>query len=158
MLYKIDNSTDRVLKRGQTATAGPYEICLNYDETQVWVVGKGEFGWILDGRMGMVDTKSMRAAFAIDDVGQTIDHCHMNPWDPTELWISSSGTAEVIVIDMATKTIKARIPDANGGDTHSGAFVEYNPDFTGFMVNDLSGPRGWFLEEIAAAAAAAAAG
>ena len=157
-VFKIDNATNRVVGAAQSGVPGPYEIALNYAETELWVIGKGEMTFNLGGSLGLIDTKTFRTVRDYDIGGQTIDHDIMNPWHPEEMWVTSSGTAEVIVFDMPTRTVSVRIPDANGGDTHSGAFVEYNPDFTGTLINDMTGPKGWFLEAVAAAAAAAAAG
>ena len=157
-VYKIDNETNRVIGSTQAAVPGPYEIALNLDETELWVIGKGEMTYNLGGSLGLIDTVTFRAVRDFNIQGQTIDHDIMSPFDPTEMWVTSSGTAEVIVFDMTTRTVKIRIPDANGGDTHSGAFVQYNPDFTGVLLNDMSGPKGDFLAQVAAAAAAAAAG
>jgi YVTN family beta-propeller protein len=157
-VYKIDNATNRVIGSTQAAVAGPYEIALNLDETELWIIGKGEMTYNLGGSLGLVDTKTFTAVRDYDIGGQTIDHDIMNPWDPTEMWVTSSGTAEVIVFDMTTRTVKTRIPDANGGDTHSGAFVEYAADGTGTLLNDMSGPKGAFLTQVTDAAAAAAAG
>jgi DNA-binding beta-propeller fold protein YncE len=157
-VFKIDNATDKVVASAQSGVPGPYEIALNLDETELWAIGKGEMTFNLGGSLGLIDTRTFRTVRDYDIGGQTIDHDIMNPWHPEEMWVTSSGTAEVIVFDMPTRTVTTRIPDANGGDTHSGAFVEYNPDFTGTLINDMSGPKGWLLESVAAAAAAAMAG
>ena len=157
-VYKIDNATNKAIGSTQTAVPGPYMIELNADETELWVIGKGEMTYNLGGSLGLIDTKTFRAVRDYYIGGQTIDHNLVNPADPTELWVTSSGTAEVIVFDMEMRAVKTRIPDQNGGDTHSGAFVHYNPDFTGEMRNDNSGARGVFfadkLDAISAAAAA----
>jgi DNA-binding beta-propeller fold protein YncE len=157
-VYKIDNATNKVIGSTQAAVPGPYMIELNHDESELWVIGKGEMTYNLGGSLGLIDTRTFRAVRDYNIGGQTIDHNLVNPADPTELWVTSSGTAEVIVFDLETRTVKTRIPDANGGDTHSGAFVHYNPDFTGEMRNDNSGARGEFLagriEAINAAASA----
>jgi DNA-binding beta-propeller fold protein YncE len=146
-VYKIDNATNKTIGSTQAAVPGPYMIELNEDETELWVIGKGEMTYNLGGSLGLIDTRTFNAVRDYYIGGQTIDHNLINPADPTELWVTSSGTADIIVFDLQTRTVKTRIPDANGGDTHSGAFVRYNPDFTGQMLNDNSGPRGVFLEE-----------
>ena len=154
-VYKIDNATNESIASTQAAVPGPYMIELNADETELWIVGKGEMTYNLGGSLGLIDTQTFRAVRDYYIGGQTIDHNLVNPADTTELWVTSSGTAEVIVFDMESRTVKARIPDQNGGDTHSGAFVHYNADFTGEMRNDNSGARGAFLAEKLAAIAAA---
>jgi hypothetical protein len=157
-VYKIDNATNTVMGWTQAAVAGPYEIALNLDETELWIIGKGEMTYNLGGSLGLIDTKTFRAVRDYNIGGQTIDHDIMSPFNPTEMWVTSSGTAEVIVFDTTTRTVKTRIPDANGGDTHSGAFVQYAADGSGTLLNDMSGPKGAFLAQVAEAATAAAAG
>ena len=154
-VYKIDNATNKTVGSTQTAVPGPYMIELNVDETELWVVGKGEMTYNLGGSLGLIDTKSFRAVRDYYIGGQTIDHSLVNPADTSELWVTSSGTAEVIVFDMETRTVKERIADQNGGDTHSGAFVHYNADFSGEMRNDNSGARGAFMADKLAAIEAA---
>lgn len=146
-IYKIDNATNKAIASTQAAVPGPYMIELNEDESELWVVGKGEMTYNLGGSLGLIDTKTFRAVRDYYIGGQTIDHNLVNPADPTEMWVTSSGTAEVIVFDMTTRTVKTRIADQNGGDTHSGAFVHYEPDFTGEMRNDNSGARGAFFAD-----------
>lgn len=154
-VYKIDNATNTAIGSTQTAVPGPYMIELNEDESELWVVGKGEMTYNLGGSLGLIDTKSFRAVRDYYIGGQTIDHNILNPADTSEMWVTSSGTAEVIVFDIETRTVKTRIPDQNGGDTHSGAFVHYEPDFTGEMRNDNSGARGEFATQKLAAIEAA---
>lgn len=146
-VFKIDNATDKVVAKSQTAAAGPYMIELSDDETQLWIVGKGEMTFNLGGEISLVDTRSMRAVNLYDIGGQTIDHLFFNPADPTEVWVTSSGTAEIIVFDTVAREVKDRIPTANGGDTHSGAFVAYNADFTGELLADNTGRHGSNLEQ-----------
>jgi DNA-binding beta-propeller fold protein YncE len=154
-VYKIDNATNKAVGSTQTGVAGPYMIELNLDETELWVVGKGEMTYNLGGPLSVIDTKTFRAVRDYYIGGQTIDHNLVNPADPTERWVTSSGTAEVIVFDLTSRTVKARIADQNGGDTHSGAFVHYEPDFSGEMRNDNSGARGaYFVDKLAAIEAA----
>lgn len=117
-VYKIDNATNRSMGSTQVGVAGPYNITLNADETQLWVVGKGEMTYNLGGSLGLIDTKTFRAVRDYHIGGQTIDHIILNPVDPTEAWVTSSGTAETIVFDVAKRSVKARVPTANGGDTH----------------------------------------
>jgi hypothetical protein len=42
--------------------------------------------------------------------------------------------------------VKARIPSPNGGSTHNGAFVAYNPDFSGRVQSDQNGMNGTALQ------------
>jgi DNA-binding beta-propeller fold protein YncE len=146
-VFKIDNSTDKVVAKSMTGVAGPYNIELNDDETELWIVGKGEMTYNLGDSISLVDTRSFRVVNVYNIGGQTIDHDIFNPADSTELWVTSSGTAEIIVFDTVTRTVKDRIPTANGGDTHSGAFVSYTADFVGTLLADNSGRRAAFLDK-----------
>lgn len=146
-VYKIDNETDTVVGESITGVPGPYMIELNDDETELWVVGKGEMTFNLGGSLGLVDTRSFRAVNAYDIGGQTIDHNIVNPFASNEMWVTSSGTAETIVWDMEKREVIARISTPNGGDTHSGAFVEYNADGSGTLLADNTGRRDWFLQQ-----------
>jgi DNA-binding beta-propeller fold protein YncE len=157
-VYKIDNATNKVVAKSQAGVPGPYMIELNDDETELWVVGKGEMTFNLGGSLGLVDTRSFRAVNAYDIGGQTIDHNIVNPFATNEMWVTSSGTANTIVFDMETREVISEISTPNGGDTHSGAFVEYQPDFTGVLLADNTGRKDWFLQlqkdSVAAIAAA----
>ncbi|MCH7740818.1 MAG: YncE family protein [Chloroflexi bacterium] len=155
-VYKIDNSTNKVVANTQAGVPGPYNLELNDDETELWIVGKGEMTFNLGSSIALVDTRSFRAVNVFDIGGQTIDHDIVNPAASNELWVTSSGTAEIIVFDMEKREVIARIPTANTGDTHSGAFVHYNPDFTGELLADNSGRRGAFLDVQKAAVSAIA--
>ena len=146
-VFKIDNSTDLVVAKSMTGVPGPYMIELNDDETQLWIIGKGEMTFNLGGSVSLVDTRSFRVVNVYDIGGQTIDHGLFNPTDSSEMWVTSSGTAEIIVFDTVARTVKKRIPTANGGDTHSGAFVAYTPDFAGTLLADNTGRHAWFLDQ-----------
>ncbi|MBI3014594.1 MAG: SMP-30/gluconolactonase/LRE family protein [Candidatus Tectomicrobia bacterium] len=139
-IYKIDNSTDTVVGSTQSGVPGPYNIALNWDETELWVIGKGEMSFNLGGSLGLVNTKTFTTVREFPIGGQTIDHNTLHPdVSANEMWITSSGTLETIVFDLGKRQVKARIPSANGGDTHSGGFVRYNPDFTGELLADQGG-------------------
>ncbi len=154
-VYKIDNATNKAIANTQTGVPGPYNIALNWDETELWVVGKGEMTYNLGGSLGLVDTRTMRAVRDYNIGGQTIDHDILSPdLDANELWVTSSGTLEIIVFDLNTREVKARIPTANGGDTHSGGFVQYAPDFTGTLMSDQGGIMNAMREMVTAVIAA----
>lgn len=145
-VYKLDNAKNEVAGHTSAGVAGPYGICLSWDETEIWTVGKGEGSHNTGGVLGVIDTKTFRPSREIDQPinigGAIIDHAILHP-DPkvNELWVSSAGTWETIVVDLNTKKVNARIPSPHGGDTHSGAFVRYNPDFTGEVLSDHGGPN-----------------
>lgn len=139
-VYKIDNATDKVVGSTQSGVPGPYNIALNWDETELWVVGKGEMTFNLGGSLGLINTRTFTTVREYPIGGQTIDHNTLSPdRSANEIWVSSSGTLETIVFDLAKREVKARIPSPNGGDTHSGAFVRYAPDFSGELLADQGG-------------------
>ena len=146
-VYKIDNELDEVVGSSSAGVAGPYGGRLSWGEDEFYSMGKGEGSHNVGGVVGVVDTKTMRATRAFNQPiqmgGAIIDHGIMHP-DPAknELWISSAGTWETVVVNMTSREVVGRIPSPNGGDTHNGGFVRYNPDFTGVLLADHSGPTG----------------
>lgn len=139
-VYKIDNESNSVLATSQTAVPGPYNISLNWDESELWVVGKGELSYNLGGSLGLVNTRLFQAVRDYPIGGQTIDHIVLHPSrDANEIWVTSSGTLETIIFDLGKREVTRRIPAANGGDTHSGVFVRYQPSFTGELLADAGG-------------------
>lgn len=145
LVYKIDNETNEVVKHTSAGVAGPYGLRLNWDETLLYTVGKGESSHNTGGNFGIIDLKTFKALNTInqpiDIGGATMDHAILHP-DPevNELWFSSGGTWETIVVDTKTNTVTARIPSPNGGDTHSGGFIRYKADWTGELLFDMGGP------------------
>ena len=164
-VYKIDNKTNEVMGRTSAGVSGPYGLALNWDETELYTMGKGEGSHNTGGVIGVIDLKTFRPAQTsafnqpVNIGGAIIDHMIVHP-DPAanEGWVSSSGTWETIVVDLATKQVKARIPSPNGGGTHSGGFARYNPDWSGEVMADHGGPHKALLairKEMAAKLAAA---
>ncbi len=145
-VYKIDNAQNKIVANTSAGVAGPYGLALNWDETELYTMGKGEGSHNTGGVVGVIDTKIFSPTNKFDQPmnigGSIIDHGILHP-DPNvnELWVSSAGTWETIVVDLATRKVKARIPSPHGGDTHSGAFVRYNSDFTGELLADQGGPQ-----------------
>lgn len=76
------------------------------------------------------------------------DHLTLHP-DPeiNELWLSCNSRFEVVVWDPEKREVKDRIAMPNGGSTHSGSFVRYNPDFTGEVLSDQNGLHGSAFQE-----------
>ena len=155
-VYKIDNETNRVVDRTSAGVAGPYGLALNWDESEIWVVGKGEGSHNTGGVMGVIDVQTFQPSRSrefnqpVYIGGATIDHAILHP-DPdmNELWVSSAGTWETIVIDLSTYQVKARIPSPNGGDTHSGAFVRYtSPNFQGELLADMGGVKSQTVRDL----------
>ena len=147
-VYKLDNKTNTFVGKTSAGVAGPYGLTLNWNETEAWSLGKGESSHNTGGNIGIIDTKLFKATNnpefnqPVDIQGAIIDHVILHP-DPAvnEMWVTSAGTWETIVVDATSKKVKARIPSPHGGDTHSGAFVRYASDFKGELLADMGGPQ-----------------
>lgn len=171
-VVKIDTSDENprawaVVGIVSAGTLGPYGITLNWDETQLFVIGKGEGAHNRGNTMGLVDPTIMstrpnrwgpgsRGSYYTECVRG--DHGILNP-DPelNEMWISCNANFRTVIWDIATMTIKAILDTPNLGSTHNGAFVRYEPDFSGQVLADQNGLQGPALElklEILAEAAA----
>jgi YVTN family beta-propeller protein len=162
-VYKIDNETNEVIAEVSAGVAGPYGLALNWDESLLFVVGKGEGSHNTGAVLGVVDTKIFKQATGLTynmpiylgGSARSIDHAILHP-DPAvnELWVSNMRGWETIVLDLNTYTVEAYIPQVNGGNTHSGAFVKYAPDGTGELLVDMGGPQKKMFETKALAMAA----
>lgn len=147
-VFKIDNELNEVVGITSAGVAGPYGLALTWDESTLYTVGKGEGSHNRGGVLGVIDTRifapdrSMNQPITLGGSASSIDHAILHP-DPdvNEMWISNMKGWETIVLDLDTNTVKAYIPTPNGGDTHSGGFVEYNADWTGQLVVDMGGPK-----------------
>ncbi|MEX2502620.1 MAG: hypothetical protein WD336_09605 [Trueperaceae bacterium] len=139
-----------------SAAIGPYGAHLNWDETQLWVVSKGEATHNMGNSMGLLNPQIMRpppySAWAPGPIKQVNteclrgDHGTVHP-DPNldQLWVTCNGSFEIIVIDMFDEAVIDRIPMPNGGSTHSGSFVRYTPDgdgYAGMVLSDQNGLHG----------------
>lgn len=147
-IFKIDTATNKIVSHTSAGVAGPYGLVLNWDESELWALGKGEGSHNTGGVVGIIDTKLFSPSRApeynqpVNIGGAIIDHGILHPdRSVNEVWVSSAGTWETIVVDAGTKQVKARIPSPNGGDTHSGGFVQYAPDFSGQLLADMGGPQ-----------------
>jgi mono/diheme cytochrome c family protein len=149
-VYKIDNTTNTLVGDTSAGVAGPYGLVLNWDETLLYPIGKGEGGHNIGSVVGVINAVTMSAPrqllrqLPIDLGGSasSIDHGILHP-DPkvNELWISNMNGWETIVLDLNTHKVKTYIPTSNGGDTHSGAFVRYSADWKGELLADMGGPK-----------------
>jgi DNA-binding beta-propeller fold protein YncE len=168
-IYKLDNETTHVVDRAAAGIAGPYGICLNWDETEAWINGKGEGTANLGNSMSIFDLgERFRASrahgntpFYLGGSASSVDHCALHP-DPevNEIWISNMKGWETIVVDLDTYTVEAYINTPNNGDTHGMAFVYYDGGWDdGRLMVDMGGPKDQALQDmIRANAEAAAAG
>jgi DNA-binding beta-propeller fold protein YncE/cytochrome c553 len=149
-IYKIDNQTNAAVEDTSAGVAGPYGLALNWDESVLYPIGKGEGTHNNGSVVGYVTTQpfqSPRNLFQnmpiwLGGSASSIDHGILHP-DPAvnELWISNMNGWETIVLDLNTNKVRAYIPTPNGGDTHSGGFIRYNPDWTGELLADMGGPK-----------------
>jgi len=166
-VYKIDNTTNTVVGSMSAGVAGPYGLVLNWDETLIYPIGKGEGGIGVGSVVGVLEAVTLSSPrrwmrqlpIPLGGSASSIDHGILHP-DPkvNELWISNMNGWETIVLDLNTHTVKAYIPTPNGGDTHNGAFVRYTPDWKGELLADMGGPkaavRALMRERVAAVPAA----
>jgi hypothetical protein len=149
-VYKIDNELNEVVDSYSAGVGGPYGICLNYDETKAFTVGKGEGTHNLGNNLGVMDLGSFRQSRDIGPMpiylggsAQSVDHCTLHP-DPevNEVWVSNMKGWETIVVDLNTYEVEEWIATPNGGDTHSGAFVWYDSGWDGgVLMTDMGGPK-----------------
>ena len=164
--YKIDNETNEIVAVSSAGVAGPYGLALSLDESLLFTIGKGEGSHNLGSVVGIIDTKLFKQAtnlvysmpINLGGSARSIDHGIVHP-DPAvhELWVSNMRGWETIVLDLDTFTPKAYIAQANGGNTHSGGFVKYAPDWTGELLVDMGGPqKALYALRLEAAAAKAA--
>jgi YVTN family beta-propeller protein len=150
-VYKIDNTTNTVVANTSAGVAGPYGLVLNWDETLLYPIGKGEGSHNVGSVVGVINAvtfsppRQMFQSLPIHLGGSasSIDHGILHP-DPNvnELWITNMNGWETIVLDLNTHKVSAYIPTPNGGDTHSGGFVRYTPDWKGELLADMGGPKG----------------
>jgi len=150
MIYKINLETNQVVGKGSAGVAGPYGLAMNWDESELFAVGKGEGSHNTGSVLGVINLQDFRTKRGIINpipLGGTgkvasIDHAILHPDQAVnELWVSNMAGDETIVLDLATRTVKAYIPTPGGGNTHSGAFVKYAADWTGTVLADHGGPQ-----------------
>lgn len=163
-LYKLDNETMHVVDRASTGIAGPYGICLNFDETEAWINGKGEGTANLGNSMSIFDLERFRASrdygntpFYLGGSASSVDHCAFHP-DPevNEVWISNMKGWETIVVDLDNYEVEAYINTPNNGDTHGMAFVWYDDGWdSGVMHIDMGGPKSQEMQDYVASQVAA---
>jgi hypothetical protein len=155
MVYKIDNELNEVVGHTSAGVAGPYGIAMNWDESRIFTIGKGEGSHNRGGVVGVIDTaifrpdRSINQPITLGGSAASIDHAILHP-DPdvNELWVSNMKGWETIVLDLDTLQTTDYIPSPNGGDTHSGGFVRYNPDWTGELLVDMGGPKSQSIRDI----------
>lgn len=156
LVYKIDNDTDEVVGHTSAGVAGPYGIAMNWDESLIFTVGKGEGTHNRGSVLGVIDAERFtrwrglrQQPIFLGGSASSVDHAMLHP-DPAvnELWVSNMNGWETIVLDLETFKPKAWIATPNGGDTHAGGFVRYGPDFAGELLIDMGGPKSESVREM----------
>ncbi|MBI2906792.1 MAG: c-type cytochrome [Chloroflexi bacterium] len=148
----------QVVGMTNAGTIGPYGLSLSWDEKLLVAVGKGEASHNQGMTVGLIKPDLMQKppgrGWGADVVGAAYTGClredhgllHPDP-DANELWLSCNSSFENVIFDMAKQTVKARVPMPNGGSSHNGAFVAYNPDWTGELQSDTNGLHGAALQK-----------
>jgi hypothetical protein len=152
-VYMIDNRIDEVIRETSAGIAGPYGICLNWDESQIWVVGKGEGTHNRGNSISLVDSyygprnfrgsRDFNQPLYLGGSASSVDHCALHP-DPevNEVWVSNMNGWETIVVDPDNYVATDWIATPNGGDTHGMAFVYYDNGWdSGVLMGDMGGPK-----------------
>jgi hypothetical protein len=137
---------------------GPYGLTLNWDDTMIFAMGKGEASHNQGKTVGFTSP----ALFVEPDqyrgwgttLGQVVTNClrqdhaivHPDP-DLNEMWISCNSSFDNVIVDMGTQTVKAVVPQPNGGSSHNGSFVQYTADWQGELLSDQNGMHGSALAE-----------
>lgn len=148
MTIKVDTATNKIVGKTSAGVAGPYGLAMNWDETELYTVGKGEGSHNTGSVLGVIDLKTFTPKRGIINPipllghARSVDHAFLHP-DPkvNELWVSNQAGTETIVLDLATRTVKAYIESPHHGNTHSGAFVQYAADWKGEVLADHGGPQ-----------------
>jgi len=153
-VYMIDNETNEVVDSASAGVGGPYGICMNWDETLAFTVGKGEgshnVGSVLgimeitnDGEIDEYNTGDIAQPIYLGGSASSVEHCALHP-DPdvNEVWISNMKGWETIILDLNTLEVEAYVPTPNSGDTHGMAFVWYDGGWeNGELMSDMGGPK-----------------
>ena len=153
IVVQYDRMESEVANIVRAGVEGPYGVHLNWLDNELWTIGKGEGSHNLGKVIGLIDMsssrwKSGRPSDQFYTGGIRGDHGTLHP-DPelNEMWITYNSSFEIVVFDLGKREVKSRIPMPEGGSTHSGAFVQYNPDFTGSVLSDHNGLQGAALEK-----------
>ena len=169
-VFKIDVAANQVVGETSAGVAGPYGGRLNWDETELFIVGKGEGSHNKGSVLGLIDTKTFQqsrklatmpiyllgeANAASGGVIASVDHAILHPDQKVnEMWVSNMAGNETIVLDLNVDRPKAYIRTPNGGNTHSGFFVKYDASWKGELLADMLGPKAAQSKQIKDLAAA----
>ncbi|MBI4394378.1 MAG: hypothetical protein HY556_11395 [Euryarchaeota archaeon] len=144
-IFKIDNVEQREVGTSRSSVHGAYGGHLNWDETKLFTVEKGEASHNRGKTLGEVDVVGMKPVDNHEMHCLRGDHGLIHP-DPArnELWISYNSNFRDVVFDMEKLEIKTTINHT--GSSHNGAFVKYavvlDGSWTGEVLSDQSGLHG----------------
>lgn len=144
-IFKIDNVTLKEIGTSRSSVHGGYGLALNWDDTKLYVVEKGEASHNRGKLLGRVDPVGMNPVDSYATHCLRGDHALVHP-DPdrNELWISYNSNFREVVFDMKTDTVKKTI--THSGSSHNGAFVKYvvheDGSWHGEVLSDQSGLHG----------------
>lgn len=144
-VFKYDAAANEVVDESNSGTFGLYGVTLSPDENSLYTVGKGEGSHNVGKTLGKVDTTSMNAVDEFDYGVTRGDHALVNPFQPSELWISGNASFNDVVWDMETDQRVENIEKS--GSSHNGAFVDYETDDEWKVVFDQAGWHGWARDE-----------
>jgi len=141
-IFKYDTEAQEIVGHTRAGVEGPYGTVLNWEDTELYTVGKGESSHNRGKVLGLINTGLMEKSTRPVDQYTTNcirgDHATLNPDpDADEIWITCNSSFEIVVFDLDLKEVTARIPMPHGGSTHSGAFVQYQMDDMGDVVGEV---------------------
>lgn len=157
-IAKVDISAENpseweLVGLANAGTVGPYGLTLSWDDKMIFSIGKGEASHNQGKTIGFTSPDLFVSPAKYRGWGTTMgelvtnclrgDHAIVNP-DPdlNEMWISCNSSFDNVIVDMGTQTVKAVIPQPNGGSSHNGAFVRYGTDWSGELLSDTNGFHG----------------
>lgn len=141
-VFKIDNVAQKEVGASRSSVHGAYGGHLNWNETQLFTIEKGEASHNRGTTVGLVDPIKMSPVQNFETHCLRGDHGLLHP-DPArnELWISYNSNFRDVVFDMDKLEIKETI--LHTGSSHNGAFVRYTVDsdgqWDGDVLSDQSG-------------------
>ncbi len=144
-IFKIDNVEQKEAGTSRSSVHGAYGGHLNWNETRLFTVEKGEASHNRGKTLGLVDPVAMKPVDNYEMHCLRGDHGLLHP-DPArnELWVSYNSNFRDVVFDMAKLEIKTTI--THSGSSHNGAFVRYavagDGAWSGELLSDQSGFHG----------------
>ena len=149
-----ENPNDwRVIGIANAGGIGPYGVHLNWDDTRIYSISKGEASHNQGKSVGITAPGLFSEPDQYRGWGTTVgeivtnclrgDHAILHP-DPAmnEMWISCNSSFDNVIVDLATETVKEVVPQPNGGSSHNGSFVQYSADWNGELLSDTNGFHG----------------